>query len=398
VVWRVHQIFIFGGRLEVLNRCLKRGVNALCVALAFATYGQAQEELRIGTAGHSLPFIQVYVAEAQGWLQQDKMRARILPFKAGKDCATALINGELDAAVIGADHAITAPDQQIKQLMVLDRVPGWMLVVSKKYSGIINTPAALRGHNLGVSAPGSATDILLNYLLARQGVSRGEFNPVRAGIETFSDVMRQGGIDAGMVVEPHGTQLVQSGEAFILVDFRSPDEVQKYVGSFYTGTCLLVRRDVIERKRQSVQQLTNALVWACKWLQTASAEEVQALLPREYTPEPELWKKAFAGYKNVFSPDGRNDVAGLNAVIAAQVEFGGLRSPVQHQAELLIDDSFWTVANQIPIPPPANIRTPKRQGWAESRVVGKVLFGLVLLLILFAMLFTVRRPGVPKVR
>ncbi len=392
----VRHLLQISGEVKSLSRRLKLALWIACAALAFPTYCRAQDELRVGTAGHSLPFIQVYVAEAQGWLSRERLRARILPFKAGKDAATALINGELDAAVLGADHAITAPGQHIKQLMVLDRVPGWILVVSKKHSGAVNTPAELRGRNLGVSAPGSATDILLTYLLARQGISRDEFKPVRAGIETFPDILRQGGMDGGMAVEPHGTKVLESGDAFVLVDFRSPDEVQKYLGSLYTGTCLLVRRDVIERKREAVQELTNALVWACKWLQTASAEEVQNLLPKEYTPEPELWQKAFRNHKGVFSPDGRNDVAGLNAVIAAQVEFGTLRSPAQHQAELLIDDSFWVVANQIPVPAPLTARAPESRGWAGGRVAGKVLLGLAILLILTAMVVTAIRSRAPR--
>lgn len=378
-----------------MNRRLKLVIFAACAALASPALCRAQDELRVGTAGHSLPFLQVYVAEAQGWLRRDKLRVRILPFKAGKDAATALINGELDAAVLGADHAITAAGQDLRQLMVLDRVPGWMLVVSNRHRGAVNAPADLRGRRLGVSAPGSATDILLTYLMARQGVSREEFDPVRAGIETFPDILRQGGMDGGMAVEPHGTKVVDGGDAFVLVDFRSPAEVQKYLGSLYTGTCLLVRRDVIERRRDEVQQLTNALVWACKWLQTASAEEVQGLLPREYTPEPELWKKAFRDHKDVFSPDGRNDIAGLNAVIAAQVEFGTLRSPTQHQAELLIDDSFWTVANQIPIPP-TTPHAPARGPTGE--LPGKILLGLLFLLIVTKMVVTVVWRGTPAGR
>lgn len=378
-----------------MSRILKQTIFALAAMLLWATGCPAQTEIRIGTIGHSLPFLQLDVAEAKGWLHHDKLRAKILTFKAGKDCATALLNGELEAAVIAADYVIADQGRNLKQLMVLNRVPGWILVVDKKYSGVINSPSALRGRNLGVTAPGSGTDILLTYLLSKQGVARHEFTPVRAGIETFPEIMRQGGIDGGMAVEPYGTMMVDRGDAFILVDFRSPSDTQKYLGSLYTGTCLLVRRDVIERKREAVQQLTNALVWANKWLQTASAEEVQAVLPVEYTPESKLWKKSFDNYREVFSPDGANDIERLNAVIASQIMFGTLsaQEKINVHAETLIDDSFWRIANGIPVP---EVSAVPRSTLVAGALAGKIVLWLSLLLIFIAAAILARRLAAAK--
>jgi NitT/TauT family transport system substrate-binding protein len=383
--------------MNTINRCyfLKRIPILFVMIFAAALYCPAQEEIKLGTLGHTLPFLQADVAKAKGWLDNNQIKTTIITFKTGKDCGTALQNGEIDAAVLGADYAVTTPGQQIKQLMVLDRIPGWILMVANKHESTVTTPAALKGRNVGITSPGSATDILLTYLLSKHGVTRKEFTPVRAGIETLPDVMRQGGIDAGMVLEPYGTNMLSAGEAVILVDFRSMSQVQKHLGSLYTGTCLLVRQDVIEKKRTAIQQLTNALVWSTKWLQTASAEEVQRLLPREYTPDPEPWKRSYEGYKEVFSPDGNNDIEGLRAVINSQVVFGTLQSQDQVKAEAVIDNSFWLAANQLPIPQASSGDRDPTQSLLGG-AAGKVLLAVILILIVGGIIMLVVRARKPS--
>jgi NitT/TauT family transport system substrate-binding protein len=371
---------------------LTRLMLLLCALIGVTINCWAQETIKIGTLGHSLGFLQVDIAEAKGWLNNDQLKTSILTFQAGKDCATALQNGEIDAAILGIDHAITSQQKgiSIKQLMLLNRIPGWILIVSTKSAKDIKTPSDLKGRKIGVTAPGSATDILVTYLLSKNGIGAKEFTPVRAGIDTLPEIMRQGGIDAGMALEPHGTQILESGEGVALVDFRSVQQVQQNLGSLYPVTALLVRQDAIERKARAVQQLTTALVWASKWLQTASAEDVQSLLPREYTPNPDLWRKSYGGYKEVFSPDGKNDIEGIRAVIASQIAFGNLKAQSEINVDALHDEAFWTAANQIPVP---QGQSPPRSDVVTDQggLTGKLALGLILLLILSTVIYLIVR-------
>ncbi len=277
---------------------------------------------------------------------------QVIPFRTGKDAATALFAGEIDAAVLGIEHAITGQveGKPLKQLVLLNRLPGWTIITSPTAS--VNEIGDLRGKRIGITSPGSATHVLLTYLLYRQNISQDQYTAVRAGVATLPDILAQGGIDAGVALEPHGSTAILDGKARLLLDLRSEQAVRETFGTNYPVTSLLVRQDVIDRRRADVQHLANALVWASKWLQESNADDVINLLPREYIPDPQVWRRSFDQSREVFSPDGAIDTAGIRTVIAAQVAFGQLNSPDQVDPRTLYDLAFWERASSIPVPAP----------------------------------------------
>src|SRR5437870_1395565 len=76
---------------------------------------------------------------------------------------------------------------------------------------------------MGVTSLGSGTHMLSSYLLTKNGVSvdQAQFVPVGAG-DTFIAAIKQGHIDAGMTTEPTVSRLLQTGDAQVLVDMRTP--------------------------------------------------------------------------------------------------------------------------------------------------------------------------------
>ena len=327
----------------------------ICVLLTFGVgFAQAepQKKLKLGTLGHSLGFLQVDIAEAKGWMTTENLETERIYFKSGKDCATALLRGDLDAAVLGIDHAITGQlsGTEIRQTALLNQLPGWTFVCAAPLGERIKSPEDVAGLRVGVTSPGSATHILSTYLLSKHGVAPDSFTVVKAGSATLPDILRKGGIDVGMALEPYGSSLVASGDAKLLVDFRSAEATKTHLGSLYPLTALLVRQDSIAAKELAVQDLTTAMVWACKWIDEASADDVIALLPNEYIPEPDLWRKSFNASREVFPVDGKTDIEGINAVIAAQIVFGKLTAKSDVVVEDLYDNRFWDKAVSLPAP------------------------------------------------
>ncbi len=343
------------------------------IALLIATFSAANAEddveVRLGSLGHSLGLLQVDVAESLGWLNDDELSTNIIQFRSGRDCSMALRGGDLDAAILGIDHAITAQQEgtAVKQLMVLNRVPGWALVVATRHKEEIRGTADLAGRDVGVTSPGSATHILLNYLLTRHDVPADGYTPVKAGTNTLVDILKNGGIAAGMAVEPYATSMVLNGDAFVLVDFRSPESTREHLGSLYPMTSLLVRQDFIDRHPEAVQALTTRLVWACKWLQQATADDVLRLLPAEYISNPDAYRPSYANYKDVFSPDGEIDVSGIQAVVDAQVAFGKITSADQVRIEELYDITFWNTSSHTPVPASALATLDNQQERSVTR-------------------------------
>jgi NitT/TauT family transport system substrate-binding protein len=369
----------------------------VCLAINLIVFGlfscvvAAKEQITIGSLGHTFGFLQLDVAESKGWLETSRLDSEVVYFKSGKDCATALLQGHLDAAILGVDHAITGQKEgtAIRQLALLNQLPGWTFVVSSRLKGQVSSPADLHGMNIGVTSPGSATHILTTFLLARHGVSQADFTTVKAGVATLPDILRKEGIDAGMALEPYGSRLAQSGDATILVDFRSAVDVEKHLDGTYPLTALLVRQDTIDRSPTAVQELTNAIVWACKAVASANADDILAQLPTDYVPSPEAWRSSFDASRDVFSPDGKTDVQGIKTIIDAQVVFGKMTTPDEIDVDALYDSTFWEKANALPLPANANI-------WANTQDEGQgtmaqTFFAITILIFLAIGIFLLMR-------
>jgi NitT/TauT family transport system substrate-binding protein len=365
---------------------------AFWLVMSSGAYGQSEQSARpvkIGSLGHSLGFLQLDIAEAKGWLKTSRLDGQVVYFKAGKDASTALLEGAIDAAVLGIDHAVTGQQRgvPIKQVALLNRLPGWILVVSRSLEPQVRSVADLRGRKVGVTAPGSATHILLSYLLARNGLSGSDVTVVRAGVDTLPEIMAQGGIEAGMALEPFGSSVLADGSGFALVDFRSLEQVRKHLGGTYPVTALLVRQDLVDRDPAAVQDLTTAIVWASRWLAQASAEDVVSVLPPDYVPEAEVWRRSLEGYREAFSADGRNDPDGIRRVLEAQAAFDPQFKPASIDVQALYSDEFWNKAIAAPVPNSGgaplttqNAEASRRAGLGLFVAVLVVLVGLALLL------------------
>jgi len=119
-----------------------------------------------------------------------------------------------------------------------------------------------------------------------------------------------------MTTEPTVSRLLKSAEARILVDLRTPQDTMAALGGLYPSACLYMRNAWVERNRQKVQRVVSALVGALAYIQQHDAEEVARVMPAEYDAgDRELYVKAIAAAKPMFTPDGRMPGSGPATVL-----------------------------------------------------------------------------------
>jgi ABC-type nitrate/sulfonate/bicarbonate transport system substrate-binding protein len=202
-----------------------------------------------------------------------------------------------------------------------------------------------------------------------------------------------------MALEPFGSSMIAEGRAFALVDFRSEADVRQHLGSTYPLTALLVRQDLIDRDPAAVQALTDAIVWASKWLAQAEAADVEKLLPPGYISEPEVWRRSLAGYRDTFSADGSIDVEGIHAVVEAQAAFDPRFDPRAVDVTALYTERFWNISNVKPVggdPSREPTQPPAAPTATEGRDIDPLVLGSAVALVLVAsaaLLWIWRRRG-----
>lgn len=303
----------------------------LCIALGAAPMARA-EPIRLMMGGMSkIVYLPAVLASQLGYFKDEGLDVQVVSGPAGIDTSTELIAGAIEGAVGFYDHTLDLQSrgQDVLSVVVLQRAAGLAELASTHAEGgrelagaaamktaasnrALNTPAnpatmqAARGKRLGVTGFGASTWMLTRFLLARAGVAAGDYTVVPLASDTrFVEAFEQGTIDAGMVEEPTATRLLTSGAATVVVDMRSVEDTQRWVGGPYAGACLYLRRSWMLAHRQETGKMVQALTRALRFIGTHSAGQIAAVLPPEVIGNDRAgYVRALASAQGAFSKDG----------------------------------------------------------------------------------------------
>ncbi len=164
----------------------------------------------------------------------------------------------------------------------------------------------LRGRRIGVASQASLSRLLAQSLLAKAGLSPAEVTWVELpGPGSALSAIRNGGIQALSHADPAMTQLEQRGELRLLADARTLRGTADVFDGPLPSTCLFASRADVEARGTVCQGLTNAVVRALRWLQTAELPDIVATVPPSHAlGDRALYLAAFFRVRDAYSPDG----------------------------------------------------------------------------------------------
>jgi NitT/TauT family transport system substrate-binding protein len=301
----------------------RRLVQALALApaatLAVAPFARAQAvekpKLTIAVGGKNLLYyLPLTIAEGQGYFKQEGLDVTIADFAGGSRALQAMIGGSADIVSGAFEHTINmqVKGQRLRAFALQGRAPQIVLGVNPKTMPNFKSVADLKGKKLGVTAPGSSTNILANFVLGKVGLKPGDVSII--GIGTGSGAvaaMRTGQIDAISNLDPVITLLTRSGDLRIVSDTRIVAEADKVFGGPMPAGCLYTQQTFIDKYPATTQALANALVRADKWVQGAGAGDIIKAVPENYLlGDRAVYVDAFLAAKGALSPDGMFPEAG----------------------------------------------------------------------------------------
>jgi NitT/TauT family transport system substrate-binding protein len=222
--------------------------------------------------------------------------------------------------VTGAyEHTIRMQEknQDVRAVIDLGRYPGIVVAVRKDKAGTIKSAADLKGAKIGVTAPGSSTYILVQYLMKKAGLNPDDasFIGVGSGASAVA-AMQNGQIDAISHLDPVISKLQDLDAIKVLVDTRTTEGTQKVFGGTNPAAVLYLKESFIKENPNTVQALTNAFYKTLKWLEKATPEQVAATVPEEYwLGDKQLYIKAFNATREAYSTDGDIDEASMKSAL-----------------------------------------------------------------------------------
>jgi NitT/TauT family transport system substrate-binding protein len=199
-----------------------------------------------------------------------------------------------------------AKGQRMRAFVLQGRAPQIVLGINPKTLPAFKSVADLKGKKIGVTAPGSSTNVMVNFILAKAGLKPSDVSIIGVGAAQGAvAALRSGQIDAISNLDPVITLLQRSGDLKIVSDTRLVAEADKVFGGPMPAACLYAPQSFIDKHPLTTQALTHAMVRAAQWIQTAGPSEIINNVPESFLlGDRAVYIDAFLAAKSALSPDG----------------------------------------------------------------------------------------------
>ena len=299
---------------------------ALSATLAAPAVVRAQalerKKITIAVGGKNLLYyLPLTIAEQRKFFEAEGLDVSIVDFAGGARALQAVVGGSADVVSGAFEHTLNmqAKGQPMRAFVLQGRAPQIVLAVSNKTMPNYKTLADLKGKKIGVTAPGSSTNIMANFVLAKAGLKPSDVSIVGVGAAQGAvAALRSGQIDAISNLDPVITILQRSGDIKVVSDTRDVAEADKVFGGPMPAACLYAPVSFLDKNPNVAQALTNAMVRANKWIQQAGPGEIIKSVPESYLlGDRAIYIDAFLKAKGALSPDGMFPEAGSATALRA---------------------------------------------------------------------------------
>jgi NitT/TauT family transport system substrate-binding protein len=302
------------------------GAAAVAVPAVFAQAKLEKTKIAIAVGGKAgFYYLPLTIAEQLGYFVAEGLEVEISDFAGGARALQAVVGGSADVVSGAYEHTINMQSKnQFFQAFVLQgRAPQIAIGVSTKTMAAYKIPADLKGKKIGVSAPGSSTNMVANLVLSRAGIKAQDVSFIGVGTSSGAlAAMRSGQIDAISNIDPVMTMLEQKGDVRIITDTRTLKGTQEVFGGNMPAACLYASAEFVQKNPKTVQALTNAMVHALKWLQTAGPGDIIKTVPESYLlGDRALYLASFNKVHEAIALDGLIPEDGARTALRALASF-----------------------------------------------------------------------------
>ncbi len=253
-------------------------------------------------------YLPLTIAEQLGYFKDEDLQVEISDFAGGSKALQALVGGSADVVSGAYEHTINmqAKGLPITAFVLQGRAPQIVLAVSNKTMPDFKSVADLKGKKIGVTAPGSSTNMMANFVLAKAGLKPTDVSFVGVGASAGAlSAARSGQIDAIANLDPVITMLQQKNEIKVVADTRTLKDTNEVFGGPMPAATLYTTEAFLKNNPHTAQALTNAMVRALKWLQKAGPSDIVKVVPENYLlGDRALYIAAFLKVREAISPNG----------------------------------------------------------------------------------------------
>jgi NitT/TauT family transport system substrate-binding protein len=238
----------------------------LAAILAGCGSGGDDDALRLGyflNMTHAAPVVGLDAGVYERHLPG--VRIATAEFLAGPEAVTAMLAGSLDASYLGSGPVIAAVSRAPGSVRIVAGANDAGAILIARAGAGIRSVEGLDGRSVAFPAYGNTQDLALRVVLRQAGLAAAdEGGTVRLVKIRNADVptaLQRGQLDAALVPEPWGTELIATGDAELLLD---ADEI---MDGDYPTTVLVVTDRLARGRPGLVRRLVAANCAAVRLVQ-----------------------------------------------------------------------------------------------------------------------------------
>ena len=270
-------------------------------------------------------YLPLTISEQLGYFKAEGLDLEISDFAGGARALQAVVGGSADVCSGAFEHTINmqSKNQMFQAFVLQGRAPQIAFGVSTKNMPGYKSIVDLKGKKIGVSAPGSSTNMMANLVLSRGGLKASDVSFVGVGTSAGAlAALRSGQIDAMSNTDPVMTMLEQKGEVKIISDTRTLKGTIEVFGGPMPAACLYAPMEFIQENPNTCQALANAIVHGLKWLQTAGPGDIIKAVPESYLlGDRGLYLASFNKVRESIALDGLISEEGAKTALKALASF-----------------------------------------------------------------------------
>lgn len=308
-------------------------VGALFLAMACGiASAQSKVTIKAGIPAYYEGFLPVYTAMEKGFFAQQGLNVEITTFKGGGAAGQAFVAGSIDMCLCSFDHVLKLQAKGMDAVAIggIEEYNAYALIAKPDRVGQGTGMQVLKGRKVGITGPGSSTDILLRYELKAAGVDVKDVTLVSlGGASAMKAALENDQIDAGMVIGGTLVEMLNQGGWKAIADFRT----QRYPLEVVSA-----KRAWLKSNPEVARRFMRALAQAEVLLQKDKETAFQVTK----TMFPKVDDKIVRGIAEAavrrLSPDGSIHRDGVKAIIAQQIFAGTIPKAIEY--EQLVDLSY----------------------------------------------------------
>jgi NitT/TauT family transport system substrate-binding protein len=267
-------------------------------------------KVRVAVGGQTqMVYLPTTVAQELGFYRDEGLEVELQDFQGGAKALQALVGGSADVVSGFYDHTIqmAAEQRELIAFVTMLRYPGLVLVTSPQAADV-RSIESLKGRVVGVTSPGSSSNMFLTFLLkkAQVPIDSVSVTAIGGGPAALAAI-EHGTVAAAWLADPSFTLLrKRSPGVRVLADLRDEPGTEAAFGTAtYPGSVLYSSGGWIRANRDTTARLARAILRTLQWMHSHSASEIAAKTPPSLRgPDEALFVESLASSMPMFSTDG----------------------------------------------------------------------------------------------